>query len=641
MVFENIQASVSDRYILGKMIAKGGMAEIYIAKKIGAEDFYKICAIKRILPQYAQEEEFLQMFRAEADICKRLQHTNIVQVMDFTTISGSYGIVMEYVDGVDLRAILAACEQAGVKLTVPMVLYITSMIARGLHYTHIKKDDLTGKPLDLIHRDVSPQNILIGFEGDVKLTDFGIAHFESKSVETQPGVVKGKYAYMSPEQVKGLKLDYQTDVYSLAVVMWEALAMKRLFCGETEIDTIKNVQECKIRYNLRDLNSSVDQELYEIIMKELSVDKDKRFSSAASFEKALLKYLYTYYPDFTVIELSNFLKKLLARKRLENQELIKSLAMVKASCFQDTKGVKTSPSRKKDGSDSDEESEGGLKHVAKDLFAASKQVILKKASNPLNIGYGLSVGSSTARSSGFGSSNVSYLSGSSRVGSSSSSVLSSSHAGYSRSPRYNRGDVQVARYKRVSSRKNYSIIVPFLLLLTIFSGLFYVLNHKHQFMAFTSTFEIQLSSIPSDVRIKVGNTYLNKGNLIRTPAKLTLRGDRSEIIVEREGYISKPLLVKSDSNSVNVILTREKKDSGIIDINVKQKKKIYVEYDRIVKRYTPVSLLNVGLGNTHSIVIYPSYPNKSLFFKCDFVLKDLRNELLIDLENKSCSLSKK
>ena len=411
MGFSSSQSTTNqDRYILGKMIAKGGMAEIYIAKSVGAEDFYKICAVKRILPQYAQEEEFLQMFRTEADICKRLQHTNIVQVMDFATISGSYGIVMEYVDGVDLRTILAACEQAGVKLTVPMIIYITAMIARGLHYTHVKKDDLTGKSLDLIHRDVSPQNILIGFEGDVKLTDFGIAHFESKTIETQPGVVKGKYAYMSPEQVKGQKLDYQTDVYSLAVVMWEALAMKRLFCGETEIDTIKNVQECKIRYNLRELNSSVDQELYDIIMKELSVDKNQRYSSAASFEKALLKYLYTYYPDFTVIELSNFLKKLLAAKRRENQELIKSLALTQLGNFTDSKTT-TKSSVADNTTDEHGVSQGSAS------LAASKQVVIK-ASAPLNLNIqgqvGVTAGSnvpSGIRGSGVGFSGISPASG--------------------------------------------------------------------------------------------------------------------------------------------------------------------------------------------------------------------------------------
>ena len=644
MGFSSIQSTGQDRYVLGKMIAKGGMAEIYIAKAVGAEDFYKICAVKRILPQYAQEEEFLQMFRTEADICKRLQHTNIVQVMDFATISGSYGIVMEYVDGVDLRTILAACEQAGVKLTVPMVIYITAMIARGLHYTHVKKDDLTGRSLDLIHRDVSPQNILIGFEGDVKLTDFGIAHFESKTIETQPGVVKGKYAYMSPEQVKGQKLDYQTDVYSLAIVMWEALAMKRLFCGETEIDTIKNVQECKIRYNLKELNSSVDEELYEIVMKELSVDKNKRFSSAATFEKALLKYLYTYYPDFTVIELSNFLKKLLAAKRRENQELIKSLALTQLGNFTESKTTtKTNPADSNvlvEAKDKESQDEQG--------FVANKGVILK-SSTPLNVNIGQGgnlIGGINPSVRGVGNSVGGGLSIGSRIPASGYGTHAGSisyHSKYSGTGVRRGGGTLNRRggllpYNSSRSGTNYSILLPFTILLLLFGYGVFVLNQKTHFLSMSSTYRVQVSSLPDLVKIKVGNNYLNKGNPIKTPATLKLKEDPSMITIERDGFISRSIPVTSESNSINVILSKKKKDTGIVDINIRQKKKVYIEYDRILKRFTPVSLLNVDLNSSHSIQVYPGYPNKTGGFKCNFTLKGQRSTLLIDVDGKRCEL---
>ena len=186
--------SNQSRYILSKRIARGGMAEIFLGKAVGSDDFERICAIKRILPHHAQEKEFVEMFRSEAGICKRLQHANIVQVYDFKKVDGNYAIIMEFVNGTDLRTLLAACEKAKVRLSVPMVVYIASHVARGLHYAHTKIDDVTRKPLGIVHRDISPQNVLISYEGEIKVIDFGIANYDAKSSETKPGIVKGKYS---------------------------------------------------------------------------------------------------------------------------------------------------------------------------------------------------------------------------------------------------------------------------------------------------------------------------------------------------------------------------------------------------------------------------------------------------------------
>lgn len=310
-------------YVLGKRIARGGMAEIYLGKAIGEAAFERICAIKRVLPHYSQESDFVEMFRDEAHICKRLQHANIVQVYDFTEVEGSFALIMEHVDGGDLRTLLSACEKAKTRPSVAMCLYMATSAARGLHYAHTKTDDLTDEPLGIVHRDVSPQNILVSFEGEIKITDFGIASAENKLTETRPGVVKGKYSYMSPEQVNAKPLDGRSDVFSLAIVLWECLAMKRLFSGQTEVESIKRVQNCEIRFDLRTLNPDVDEELYQIVMRGLIGDRTKRYQSAAAFEKDLLRYLNSRYSEFNSSELGNFVKKILANERSQSHEYIK------------------------------------------------------------------------------------------------------------------------------------------------------------------------------------------------------------------------------------------------------------------------------------------------------------------------------
>ena len=310
-------------YVLGKRIARGGMAEIYMGKAIGEAAFQRICAIKRILPHYAQDKEFVEMFRDEAHICKRLQHANIVQVYDFTEVEGSYALIMEHVDGCDLRTLLSACESAKTRLTVPMALYIAANSARALHYAHTKSDEITKEALGIVHRDISPQNLLLSYEGEVKITDFGIASAENKITETRPGVVKGKYSYMSPEQVAAKPLDGRSDIFSLAIVLWECLAMKRLFAGQTEVESIRKVQNCDISHDLKELNPEVDEELYNIVMKGLAKERKQRYQSAAAFEKDLLRYLHSRFAEFTSSELGNFLKRILAKKRGKTQDDIK------------------------------------------------------------------------------------------------------------------------------------------------------------------------------------------------------------------------------------------------------------------------------------------------------------------------------
>ena len=262
-----------NQYVLGKQIARGGMAEIYLGKRVGSDAFQRICAIKRILPHFSKDKEFVKMFQDEAHICKLLQHANIVQVYDFAEVEKSYALIMEFVDGSDLRTLLSACETSKTRLSIPMALHIATSAAKALHYAHTKKDQITREPLGIVHRDVSPQNLLISYEGEVKVTDFGIASAENKITETEPGVVKGKYSYMAPEQINAKPLDGRADTFALAIVL--TLAMKRLFSSQNEVETIRRVQNVEITQKLTDLNPKVDAKLEVIILKALQADRNK------------------------------------------------------------------------------------------------------------------------------------------------------------------------------------------------------------------------------------------------------------------------------------------------------------------------------------------------------------------------------
>ena len=302
------------RYVLFKKIASGGMAEIYLGKQIGEDGFQRLCCIKRILPHYASNSNFVNMFRDEAHINKKLHHANIVKIEGFEEVESSYALIMEFVNGCDLGTILKACLAEGRQLSVSMIVYIIAEAAKGLHFVHKSKDYETGKDLGIVHRDISPQNILISFEGEVKVTDFGIADAESKLVETRTGAVKGKYSYMSPEQIGGESVDLKTDIFALGVVLWESLTMKRLFTGDSDVETIQNVSNRIIKGNIKDINESVDSDLEKIILKCLEKDSLLRYNSALSLEKELRLYLNKISPDFNTQDLSLFIKAILSDK---------------------------------------------------------------------------------------------------------------------------------------------------------------------------------------------------------------------------------------------------------------------------------------------------------------------------------------
>ncbi|MFK7871761.1 MAG: protein kinase [Oligoflexales bacterium] len=304
----------ASRYILHKRIARGGMAEIFLAIQVGQDGFRRLCCVKRILPHYSEDAEFVEMFRDEAHIGKRLNHVNIVGIESFEQVEGSYGIIMEFINGSDLRSILSECERKGRRLSTAMAAYLIAEAARGLHYAHTKVDDLSGHPLGIIHRDISPQNILISYEGEAKITDFGIAAASSKLTETKPGIVKGKYSYMSPEQISARPLDARSDIFALAVVLWETLSMKRLFHGESEVATIQLVKNCTIPDSLSALNPDIDPELEMIVRKGLQQHMADRYRSASEFANTLTRYLAKHHANFTPDDLRSFLHDLMKQK---------------------------------------------------------------------------------------------------------------------------------------------------------------------------------------------------------------------------------------------------------------------------------------------------------------------------------------
>ncbi len=320
-------------YILGQVVARGGMAEVYRGLHVGQDGFRRLVAIKRILPHNSQNQEFTEMFKDEAHIGQRLQHANIVKVEGFDIIDGSASIIMEFVDGSDVRALLSAIENkkqtAGKRGFLPNALcvYLVAEAARGLHYAHTRKDDITGRALNIVHRDISPQNILISWEGEVKVTDFGIAAAERdfKQTETKAGIVKGKYSYMSPEQISGKKCDAKTDIFALSVVLWEMLAMRRMFTADNEIEVIEMVRQCKIPGRLKDFNKNVTDDLDAIVLRGLTKDPRRRYESMESFEKTLRVYLAKEFPNTSAADLSLFMKEFLSDKREIAQEEMRKI----------------------------------------------------------------------------------------------------------------------------------------------------------------------------------------------------------------------------------------------------------------------------------------------------------------------------
>ena len=306
----------------------GGMAEVYLAKNPGI-GIAKFVAMKRILPQFSENPDFIEMFKAEAKIAVNLSHGNIVSIHEFGTERNQFFLVMEYVEGRNLRQILNKMKKGGQNFPIEQVLYIIKEVAAGLDHAHRCIDGTTGRPLNIIHRDMSPQNVMVSFEGEVKVVDFGIAKAETQIESTRAGTLKGKFGYMSPEQAEGLQVDLRTDVFSLGIVLWELLANDRLFMANNEINTLRKIRDCQIP-SLRKMNPSIHPDLEKICETVLAKDRNQRYQTAAAFHKDLNRFLNRHYPDFSPHDFSLSIKNLFAAEILETRKKLIEYAKVVA-----------------------------------------------------------------------------------------------------------------------------------------------------------------------------------------------------------------------------------------------------------------------------------------------------------------------
>ena len=282
-----------DRYTITERLDQGGMAEVFRGVAESMEGFKKNVAIKRILPSLTKNQKFVSMFLDEARLSLFLQHANIVQVFDISrTPDNAYFLVMEYVDGCNLKALIERQKQKGKRLEVAHAIYIMMEACKALHYAHSLEHPETNEPLGIVHRDISPPNILLSKQGEVKLVDFGLAKANSQIESTDPGVVKGKFSYLSPEAASGLEVDYRADVFAVGIILWELFTARRLFYGDTDYQTVELVRQARVP-SIAALNPEIEPELEAVVRKSLSRDPNDRYQSAADMADSLAQYLFS------------------------------------------------------------------------------------------------------------------------------------------------------------------------------------------------------------------------------------------------------------------------------------------------------------------------------------------------------------
>lgn len=317
------------KYFLLDCIAQGGMAEIFRARLASLDGPGRLVVIKRILAGYGRNLDFQKMFKSEIKVMMGFSHHNIIQLYDFGEYSAQPFIAMEFVDGKNLRQFISKFQEQKKTMPIELAVYIIEQVAAGLQYAHAFKDKLTGEPLNIIHRDISPQNILVSYDGAVKVIDFGIAKADTNGESTRVGIIKGKPSYLAPEQITGLKLDYRCDIFSLGTVLWEVLAGRKLFAapkGENEFSVLKLIESCESYVKAPStVNPDVPKELDYIVLKALVKNRDKRYQRAEELQRALHKFLYSYCPDFNPADLSHYAKTLFKDAIVQDRKTLMKL----------------------------------------------------------------------------------------------------------------------------------------------------------------------------------------------------------------------------------------------------------------------------------------------------------------------------
>jgi len=280
------------RYRVLNRIAAGGMAEVFRAESAGVEGFKKTVAIKRVLPHLAEKKQFIGMFLDEARLSAHLSHSNCVQVFDIGVGDNTFFIVMEYVDGADLKALIEHQRKTNKPFPLEEACLICLKICEGLAYAHEAKDS-KGRDLHIVHRDMSPPNVLITRHGEVKIVDFGLAKANSQLEKSEPGIIKGKFGYLSPEAAFGKTVDHRTDVFAVGIILWEMLAGRRLFLGETDLETVRQVQAANIPPVSR-FNPFCNQDVDNVLAKVLARDPEQRYQSARDLGRDLSALMFRF-----------------------------------------------------------------------------------------------------------------------------------------------------------------------------------------------------------------------------------------------------------------------------------------------------------------------------------------------------------
>lgn len=308
------------KYQLLRRIATGGMAELFLARATAIHGFEKLVVLKRILPQHAESDDFIRMFLAEARLAATLHHPNIVQVYDIGEDEGACFFTMEYVQGQDLRKLVRAARKAERALPLEHILHIVMGVAAGLHHAH-EKLGIDGRPLGIVHRDVSPSNVLVTYEGGVKIVDFGIAKATSAQTATIAGTLKGKIPYMSPEQCRGEPVDRRSDIFSIGTLLWELTTGTRLFTGENEFATINRVAAGTVPLPTS-VRPDYPPELEAIVMRALTADREHRYASALDLQIDLEDFAREARLPVSSARMAKFMRGLFEEEMRQTQQML-------------------------------------------------------------------------------------------------------------------------------------------------------------------------------------------------------------------------------------------------------------------------------------------------------------------------------
>jgi serine/threonine protein kinase len=319
-------------YVLVRKLAEGGMAEIFLAKLLGADGFERNVVIKRMLAHLSSIPDFVEMFRDEARLAAKLSHPNIIQIHELGFIDECYYICMEYLAGEDFSSTLRQAGRKRQYTPLPIVLRVLADAARGLHYAHDFTNE-EGKPLNIVHRDISPSNLYVTYQGQVKVLDFGIAKAESRLVQTRTGVVKGKYIYMAPEQARGAEVDRRADVFSLGVSLYESVTNVRPFARENDLAVLNALLQGDFA-RPTSLRRELPPELEAVILKAMALSPGDRYATAGEFADAVERCLAGRIAPATNKELADYLRLQFGEERVAGKTRIPTLASLSSMSSQ-------------------------------------------------------------------------------------------------------------------------------------------------------------------------------------------------------------------------------------------------------------------------------------------------------------------